>query len=96
MPYSKNITSEYRDFKNKNIIEVVKNPQCSPGGVGGDYGGIGFGVRRGFHIRFYPPLPLTLNIYERPSGAMTISYGVVFGTATEINQTLGHHCHHNI
>ena len=99
MPHRKSITSKYRDFKNKNVIGVVKNPQCYPregGGGSDDHGGRGVGVRRGDSIIFDPPLPFNLKIYERPSGAMNIAYGVVFGTATEINQTLGHHCHHNI
>ena len=36
MPHSKSITSDYRDFKNKNIIGVVTNTQCS--GIGGGGG----------------------------------------------------------
>ena len=30
------------------------------------------------------------------SGEMTIYYKVVFVTAIEINETLGHHCYHDI
>ena len=33
MPHIKIVTSDYRDFKNNNIIGVVTNTQCS--GIGG-------------------------------------------------------------
>ena len=35
MPHSKSITSDYRDFKSKNIIGVVTNTECSGIGEGG-------------------------------------------------------------
>ena len=56
MPHSKSITSEYRDFKNKNIIGVVTNTQCYPrGGGSDDHGGRGVGLIRGGRIIFDPP-----------------------------------------
>ena len=54
------------------------------------------GLKIGVHIIFDPPLPFTLNIYERPYMETNIVYGVVFGTASVVNQTLCHHFHHNI
>ena len=54
-------------------------------------------VRGGGRIRFNPPPPpINLNFYEGSSREMTISYGVIFLTATETNETLGHNCHKNI
>ena len=52
-------------------------------------------VRGGGRIIFNPP-PITLNVYEGSSGEITIAGGVVFVTATETNETLGYHFHHNI
>ena len=59
MPHIKIVTSDYRDFKNNNIIGVVTNTQCSDNGVGwgisDDHGGRGVVVIRGGSIKFDPP-----------------------------------------
>ena len=78
---------------------VLTNPQISPREGGGVQRWLWWNrswnkKRRSYHMWF--PLLFTLKIYERPYRSVTIAYGVVFGTETEINQTLVHHCHQNI
>ena len=37
-----------------------------------------------------------MNIYKGPYGITNLEYSVGFGSATEMNQTRGHHCNDTV